>query len=169
MSRFLFRKLPKAARDRAKWPQQLFQAVADNVSQQVEKANSDVDAACIEGTPFAAQVVYWLWRFQCEAGTNGFEKLLLDNLGIYAPQMHAALLAVGAKELVRRMEAGIPHARGSCAEFNLLQDKTWFEQFKPTPSFPTLQSVDEDVYPIIASLTDAVESFILENAEELFE
>jgi hypothetical protein len=111
----------------------------------------------------AAQVVYWLWRFQCEAGLNGLEVFTLNNLGIYSPQVHGALQIVGAKELVRRMEAAIPHARRSDAEFCLLKDQSWFEQFEPIPDFPTLQSVDVGVYPIIDSLAKLVVEFIRRN------
>jgi hypothetical protein len=141
--------------------------VAECVAAQVEGPRG-VDAERIESIPFRAQVIYWLWRFKCEAGSNGFEVFLLEPLGIYSPQIYESLQAVQAHELVRRMEAGIPWAIKGPAEFNALKDRSWFEQFPVIEEFQTLQSVDVGVYPIIEALNIKVDAFIRENADELF-
>jgi hypothetical protein len=169
MSAFRFRKLPKAAREKAKSPQQLFQAVAQNIGKQVKNPDGRVDAERIEHAPLPAQVVYWAWRFQCEAGGSGIGTLLVDHLGIFAPQFHISLEKVGANELIRRLEAGIPLAKQVHAEFTRFHDQSWFEQFKPDPEFPSLQAVDKGVYPIVSSLTDLVAAFIDKNEGDFFE
>jgi hypothetical protein len=164
-----FRKLPKAARQKAKSPQQVFQVVAKNIGEQVKNPDGRADAERIEQAPFPAQVVYWLWRFQCEAAGSGIGTVLVDHLGIFTPQFHASLKEVGADELVRRLEAGIPLAKQVYAEFTRLHDQSWFEQFKPNPEFPSFQAVDKGVYPIVSSLTDLVAAFIDKNEGDFFE
>ncbi len=105
---------------------------------------------------------------------NGIEVFLIDSLGDCIPQVHEALAMVGAQELVRRLEAAIPWAALGSAEFTLLPDQFWFNQFRPVPEFPTLQSVDrpqsgETVYKVIHGLADLVAAFIRANEEVLFE
>ena len=60
------------------------------------------------------------------------------------------------------MEAGIPHAFASgCAEFSAGSDLAWFRQFQPSPRFPTLQSVDADIYDLVGDdLRDKANAFI---------
>src|SRR5262249_16489409 len=122
--------------------------------------------------PIEAQTIYWLWRFQSEAGHGGLEVFVLDWLGIHSPQVHAALKSVGAQELAIRLEAAIAIARTHqyhSAEFTRLKDQAWFGQFPPNPEYPTLQSVDRGIYPLIIALTDAVVVYIKANRPVLFE
>ncbi|HSZ59784.1 MAG TPA: hypothetical protein VK797_29340 [Tepidisphaeraceae bacterium] len=163
-----FRKLPYSVLEN-KRPHRIFELVATHVGEQVENRRSEPVQSRLERIPMEFQVVYWLWRFCCEASLNGFEVLTLQSEGIYLPQIHASLEIVGATELVRRLEAAVPHARRARgAEFNTLKDKSWFDQFAPNPAFPTLQSVDEGVYPIINGLTDQVFAFVKSNARAFF-
>lgn len=166
MKRFRFQKLPRKLLAPMR-PRQLFTLVAEEIGRQVENATG-VDAERIESAPFSGQVVYWLWRFSCEAGVCGLDVFLLNDLGIYAPQIHDALEVIGAKELVRRIEAAIPWALRSCAEFKLLKDRSWFEQFEPIPEFPSLTSVNKGVYAFVRAIRQPTEAFIITNAEELF-
>src|SRR5207237_878246 len=87
---------------------------------------------------------------------------LLEPQGVHTPQAHEALRMVGASELVERLEAGIPHALASgSAEFSASPDLTWFRRFKSTPKYPTLQSVDADIYELAADdLRDKCTDFI---------
>ncbi len=152
----------------------LFQLAATNIREQVEEPLYHENLERLAAVPRKAQVVYWLWLFQCEASLNGIEVFLIDSLGDCIPQVHEALAMVGAQELVRRLEAAIPWAALGSAEFTLLPDQFWFNQFRPVPEFPTLQSVDrpqsgETVYKVIHGLADLVAAFIRANEEVLFE
>ena len=51
--------------------------------------------------------------------------------------------------MLERLEAGIPHAVASeSAEFGTGPDMAWFRQFRANPKYPTLQSVDVDIYDL---------------------
>jgi len=140
------------------------------IAAQVEDQPYVVNLDKLATVPDEAQTVYWLWRFAGEVATGGLEVFVLDWLGIYSPQIHAALKAVGAHELLHRLQAAIPIAlrRGS-AEFTRVPDHAWFEQFAPVSEYPTLQSIDKGVYPIVLSLTDDVVAFIKLNETILFQ
>jgi hypothetical protein len=140
------------------------------VAAQVEDQSFVANRERLAAIPIAAQTIYWLWRFQAEAGHGGLEVFVLDWLGIHSPQVHAALKSVGAQELALRLEAAVAIARRHhCAEFTRLEDQTWFGQFPPNPEYPTLQSVDRGIYPLIDALTDAVVAYIEASRCVLFE
>ena len=147
----------------------LFEHVANAIRTQLERPPFTINLERVVASPPEAQTIYWLWLFKCEARCNGIEVFVLEPLGVYAPQIHQALITVGATELVRRIEAAVALAREGPAEFTTLPDRSWFDQFTESPEFPTLQSVDVGVYPIIRSLADAVEAFIRTHQEALFE
>jgi hypothetical protein len=168
LSQFKFQKIPRSILT-TDHPHRLFELVATSIRGQVEDPLYEVNPARVAAVPPAARTVYWIWLFQCEASLNGIEAFTLQALGTYAPQIHAALTAVGAKELVRRLEAAIPHARECDAEFTTLPDQSWFNRFVPVAAFPTLQSVDKGVYPIIDSLDGLVVAFFRSNEDALFE
>ena len=152
--------------------QPLFEAVRDRVAAQVEDQSFVANSERLAAIPIEAQTIYWLWRFQAEAGWGGLEVFVLEPLGIHSPQVHAALKSVGAQELALRLEAAIAIARtqhSNCAEFTRLEDRTWFGQFPPNPEYPTLQSVDRGIHPLIDALTDAVVDYIKANSCVLFE
>jgi hypothetical protein len=161
-----FQKLPRSLLLPRK-PHQLFCLVAEDLCRQFE-GPTDVDADRVERAPFSAQVVYWLWRFSCEAGICGMDVFLLNHVGIYAPQIHGSLGVIEANELVRRIEAAIPWALQSCAEFNRLKDRSWYEQFSPVREFPSLESVNNGTYDLVAAISPKAEIFIRANSDELF-
>jgi hypothetical protein len=97
------------------------------------------------------------------------EVFVLEPLGTFLPQIYVALKAVGAVELVHRLEAAIPLALEGTAEFKRTPDQSWFKQFARVAEFPTLQSVDEGVFPIICSVGDLAAAFIRSNEGVLFE
>jgi hypothetical protein len=107
--------------------------------------------------------------FYAEVGGNGIEDFLLQQLGVFAPQAHEALRLVGASELVERLEAGIPHALADgSAEFSTGSDLSWFKQFHANPKYPTLQSVDADIYDLVSDdLRDKANAFIEAQREVL--
>jgi Domain of unknown function (DUF4375) len=161
----LARSLLRAAND-----ENLFESVWKEVASQVEDETSDVNFANLARVPVEAQTVYWLWRFQAEVAYGGLEVFVLQSLGIYAPQIHAALKEVGAHELLRRLEAAIPIAlKEGSAELSRAPNQVWFQQFAPVLEYPTLQSIDKGIYPIVLSLTDAVATYIRRNEGILFE
>jgi hypothetical protein len=174
MSQFQFRKLPRSLIQRKK-QDRLFQLAAEDIRKQVEDPPWIPNADRAAAIPPEAQTVYWLWLFVCEARGNGIEAFILNSLGECSPPIHAALTAVGAKEFVRRLEAAIPHARESCAEFTNLPDQSWFNQFAVVAEFPTLQSVDDlgsvrfGVYDLFDSLREAADAYIRSNEHVLFE
>jgi hypothetical protein len=150
--------------------QQFFEYVSKEIAKQVEDNPHVTNIDKLANVPIEAQVIYWLWLFQCEAGYGGFDAFILDHLGVYSPQIHAALTAVGAHELVHRLEAAISHAVGRpTAEFTKLPDQTWFQQFSPVPEYPTLESVNKGFYPVVLSLTDRVVEYVRSNASVLFQ
>ena len=163
-----FEKLPRSLLD-SKKGQRLLDVITQALDEQVETPPGVLKLDRLASMPPEVQTVYWLWRFQCEAGCGGIEVFILDWLGLHTREVHAALGAVGARELVRRLEAAIPLARSSAAEFTRMQDQTWFDQFPRVREFPTLQSVDQGVFPIIGSLTDAIEHFVRANSRVFFE
>src|SRR5215217_661102 len=162
-----FKKLPRSVL-RENDGHALFDRVANHIRDQVERPAFTVNLKRLQTVPAEAQTIYWLWLFQCEAGGGGIEVFVLNHLGLYSPQTCAALDAVGATELAGRLRAAIPHARRSAPEFERLEDQSWFDAIRPVPAFPTLQSVDKGVYPIIGSLSDGAATFIKSNADALF-
>ncbi len=166
MKKFRFQKLPRNLLVPMR-PHRLFNLVADELVRQFE-GPTGVEADFIECAPFPAQVVYWLWRFSCEAGIGGIDVFLLNHLGIYAPQIYESLEVVGATGLMRRIEAAVPHALRSHPDFGRLKDKSWYDQFSPVPEFPSLESVNSGVYAMINAISKPVEEFIRSNAGELF-
>jgi len=169
MSSWKFRKLSRSLVETAS-DQRLFESVCDEIAAQVESRPFTVDPDKLASVPDEAQTLYWLRLFEAEAGNNGMEVFILNSLGVYAEQIHTALKAVGAGELVRRLEAAIPFALANHgADFERLPDLSWYKQFPPSREYPTLQSVDKGIYPIVDSLTDAVAAFIRRNEKILFE
>jgi hypothetical protein len=116
LSQFQFRKLPRSLLQPEK-QDRLFELGAKFIRAQVEDPMWYPNAERAAAIPQEAQTVYWLWLFVCEASLNGIEVFILEPLGEHSREVHAALTAVGAKELVRRLEAAIPLAREGPAEF----------------------------------------------------
>ena len=180
MSQFQFRKLPRSLLQPEK-QDRLFELGAKFIRAQVEDPMWYPNAERAAAIPQEAQTVYWLWLFVCEASLNGIEVFILEPLGEHSREVHAALTAVGAKELVRRLEAAIPLAREGPAEFLTLPDQSWFNQFARVAEFPTLQSIDNagprrdagpgrfGVYALFDPLRDAADAFIRANEHVLFE
>jgi hypothetical protein len=169
MSRLSFRKLPRSLLEAAS-NQELWESVWEEIASQVEDRPFTVNPDKLAGVPDDAQSIYWLRLFEAEVGTNGMEVFILEWLGLYAEQIHTALRAVGASELVRRLEAAIPFALGTrAAEFQRLPDLSWYKRCPPSRDYPTLQSVDKGIHPIVDSLTDAVAAFIRRSENILFD
>ena len=124
-----------------------FQELAEHIRPQAESQPYVTDLARAAELPQQARALHFLWMFYAEVGGNGIECFLLEPQGLFAPQAHEALRLVGASGLVERLEAGIPHALESgVAEYSAGPDVTWFRQFRTNPKYPTLQSVDADIY-----------------------
>jgi hypothetical protein len=138
----------------------LFQLAFDHIAPQIEVALGEPDEQRLKRLPKSVQAVYWLWCFQAEAGGGGLEVFTLNNLGTRTREVHSALELVGATELLRRLEAAIPLARQSHAEFTLLPDQSWFEKWPTVVEFPTLRSVDKGIYPLIRALSSLVADFM---------
>jgi hypothetical protein len=163
-----FAKLPRSVL-RENDGHRLFELVATHIREQVERPAFTVNLKRLQSASAEAQTIYWLWLFQCEAGGGGIDAFVLNSLGSYTPQICDALDAVGADELVRRLKAAIPLARGRGAAFEQLSDQSWFDDLKPVAEVPTLSSLNEGVYPIVARLTDAAAAFIASNADAIFD
>ncbi len=53
------------------------------------------------------------------------------------------------------------HIRPQAESQPYVTDLAWFKQFQPTPKFPTLQSVDTDIYDLVGDdLRDKANAFI---------
>jgi hypothetical protein len=169
MSQLQFRRLSRALLGPEN-QSRLFELAAMDITAQVEDPPHRRNPDRALALPCEARTVYWLWHFFKEAKSGGMEVFILEPQGKYASQMHAALVNVGATELVRRLEAAIPLAREEgVAEFSTLPDQSWFEQFRPVPDFPTFQSINEGVFPIIQTVLDMAAAFIRSNQNALFE
>jgi Domain of unknown function (DUF4375) len=168
VSQFQFRKLSRSLFQPER-EGRLFELAAKDITAQVEDVPHRRNPGRAARLPPEAQTVYWLWHFFKQAQLGGMEVFILEPPGKYAPQIHAALVNVGATKLVRRLEAAIPLAREEAAEFTTLPDQSWFEQFRPVHDFPTLQSIDEGIFPVIQSVTDTAAAFIRSNENALFE
>jgi hypothetical protein len=167
MIKFQFQKLPRMPNEKKK--HRLFEYVATHIREQVEIPAYVVNLDRVARLPTSAKTVYWLWRFQCEAGICGMDKFVLDHLGIYSPQIHAALKAVGATELVQLLEEAIPLARNGPAEFKRLPDQSWFKQFPLTGRFAELHLINKPTFALENELSNIVAGFIDLNKAELFE
>jgi hypothetical protein len=148
----------------------IFERAHEHITAQVEEKSGEINRIRFNKIPDKAKAIYWLWRFQCEAGVCGIDVFVLNSLGIYAPETHAALVMVGAIELARRLEAAIALALEGPAEFKRLEDQSWFNQFKRLPEFPTWQSLDRSTFALTkSSLTDLTVKFIKKHKTTLFE
>ena len=146
-----------------------FEEIVQHIQPQAESQPYVTDLARIADLPPPARALYFLWMFYAEVGGNGIECFLLEPHGHFTPQAYEALRLVGAVELVERLEAGIPHALATgCAEFGTGSNLDWFKQFHPNPNYPTLQSVDVDIYDLVAdNLRDKANAFVEANNEVL--
>ena len=99
-----------------------------------------------------------------EAGGGGLEKFLLDGDAPLIKAAHAALKEIDQRELLTRLEAGIPHAISWDAEFTVHDDAGWFRGFPINDAFPSFEAIDDarlyDVlvpalYPVVASYIEA--------------
>jgi hypothetical protein len=162
-----YRRLPK--RLLSAYPShRVFEILAKHISEQVESPPYTVDLARLAQMPREVQTTYWLWRFVCEAGIAGMDVFILNSLGIYSSNIHAALIAIGAKELVANLEAAVAFARDAHAEFTRLASQEWFDQFSSYGPFNSLQSINRPTFALIDGLRDAVATFIQQNEGKLF-
>jgi hypothetical protein len=163
-----FKKLPQSILSEN--DQTIFERAHEHIAAQVGEKSGEINRSRFNKIPDKAKAIYWLWRFQCEAGVCGIDVFVLEPLGIYAPETHAALVMVGAVELARRLEAAIALARKGSAEFKRLQDQSWFNQFKPLPEFPTWESLLRSTFALTkSSLTDLTIRFTKKHKIVLFE
>jgi len=138
------------------------------IDDQVESPRNVLQLERLSLLPLEVRTIYWLWRFKREAGANGMEVFVLEPPGVYSAQVWTALREVGAAELVRRLEAAVALARDGPAEFSRLKDQSWFTQFEPRAEFPTLQSVDQGIFPLVRSLTGIMAGYIRAHAQVFF-
>lgn len=145
--------------------------VAKHIRQQAEDPPFVSNTRLLSAMPDEVQTIFWLWLFICEAEGGGIEVFLLQHLGFYTPQVAAALKAVEAQELLRRLLAGVPLALGSgTAEFSRAPNLTWFKSLPADKDFPTLQSVDRGAYPsLYVDLRERCRRFIIQHVEVFFE
>jgi hypothetical protein len=168
MSQVQFKKLPGSLL-KISDSKQLVDAVTKQIEEQVEHPPFTVNLHFLALAPEAAQRIYWLWRFQCEAGISGMDVFILDSLGVYSPQIHSALKTVGATELAHFLEAAIPLAREGPAEFKRLPDQSWFNQFRRRGEFAELHLMNKAVFTLVDALTDLMAAYIRMNGSDLFE
>jgi hypothetical protein len=159
-----FEKFPKSLLQDER---RLFEIVAERIQKQVESPQCEPMAERLAIIPAAGRTVYWLWLFNCEAGC-GMDVFILNSLGIYAPEIHAALKAAGAGKLTRQIEEAIPAARRGPAEFKRLKDQTWFEQFEGTGEDLSWNSINKKAFASLEELPRLAISFIKANAKALF-
>ena len=157
MSHNKFKRLPKSLL-RSKRPRQVYEQIAQQVIDLGEDRSSNPDLEILASLPVPAQTVYWVWKFSSEAGICGMDVFVLQHLGIYSPQIHAALKEVGAHELARLLEAAIPLARH--AEFKQLRDQSWFKQFRPTNKFSKIAQLNEPTFALERGLDALVMAYI---------
>lgn len=168
MSDANFQKIQRSLLE-AKHNQRLFGDVAELIAKQVELKPDGLDPNHLRQIPNEAQTVYWLWRFECEAGISGMDQFVLDWLGIYSAEIHSALKEVGANELVRLLEAAISLARDGPAEFRRLADQSWFNRFARKPEYPTLDALNRTTFALMNELTDLAANYIKSNEKLLFQ
>lgn len=126
-----------------------FQELAEHIRPQMESSPYITDLDKAASLPVEVRAIYFLWEFYSHVGGNGIEVYLLELHGYHAPYAHEALKLVGASELIERLEAAIPHAIASgVAEFTAGSNMAWYRQFSPNSQYPTLQSVDADIYEL---------------------
>jgi hypothetical protein len=153
----------------AKHNQRLVGDVAELIAQQVEIKPDGLDPDRLRQIPGEAQTVYWLWRFECEAGISGMDQFVLDWLGIYSAEIHSALKEVRANELVRLLEVAISLARDGPAEFRRLADQSWFNKFARKPEYPTLDTLNKPTFALMNGLTDLAANYIKSNERVFFQ
>ena len=141
-----------------------FEELARHIAPQAESLPFVTDVDLVANLPREARAIYFLWMFACEVGGNGIECFILQQQGLFTPQIHEALQLVGATELVERLEAAIPHAIGWAAEFTFGPDMAWFRQFAHNARYPTLRAVDIGIWNFVEDdLVQQVNDFIEKN------
>jgi hypothetical protein len=123
-----------------------FEALARHIAPQAESRPFVTDLDRMADLPREVRAIYFLWMFACEVGGNGIECFILQQQGLFTPQIHEALQLIGATELVERLEAAIPHAIAWESEFVLGPDMAWFTQFRENPKYVSLQAVDIGIW-----------------------
>jgi hypothetical protein len=162
----MFRKLAGSVFDSTP-ERRIYDVVIEHIRQQVERPPWHLDESLLEQMPAQVQTIYWAWRFDCDAGGGGIMYFLIEQQGIYARQVHEALSRLGAHELVTSLEAAIPFAISSHAEFLRLQDLSWFRQFSPRAEFPSDSAIDDRSWTHLRSLRRLLTQYILEHREVL--
>jgi hypothetical protein len=141
-----------------------FEALANHIAPQAESRPFVTDVDLAANLPREVRAIYFLWMFFCEVGGNGIECFILEQLGHFTPQVHEGLQLIGATELVERLEAAIPYAIESRAEFTLGPNMVWFRQFGRNAKYRTLQAVDIGIGKLIQNdIVEKCNAFIETN------
>lgn len=136
---------------------------------QVEKVPFSPDLEKMKLVPIEVETFYWIQRFLAEAEGNGIETFILNDRIGSTRQTLESLRRLGATELARRLEAAIPLALDSRAEFTRNGVPAWFRQFSHKPDFPDLRSVDFRIVPLCKELRKRLIDYIAEHQSVFFD
>jgi hypothetical protein len=97
--------------------------LARHIASQAESRPFVTDLDRMADLPREVRAIYFLWMFACEVGGNGIECFILQQQGLFTPQIHEALQLIGARELIERLKRQSPTR--SQGKVNLFSALIW--------------------------------------------
>ena len=118
----------------------------------VDWRDADSDEAALAAVPEPARVLWLLVIFEGGVYNGGLASFLLQQSAWIIRGCLDALRAVGAQELLATLEAGIPVAARSGAEFVGARGKggSWWKEL-PAPEASSLSALDNRSGPLLES------------------
>lgn len=134
----------------------LFTAVFDHIGAQLGEGQWSPASDLARNLPEVPRTVYYLFNLAAEVGGNGFEVFLSDHHAVEIMEGREALCRVEADTLLQLLDAGIPLARESCAEFLHHGYDEWFERFAPVDRWPDFDTIDSQAFELAADPLSAL-------------
>jgi hypothetical protein len=167
-AQYMFKRMPWLEFEQLP-PKRLRQAMMALIRPQVESSRFIPDLVKLKAVPIEVETFYWLQRFRDEAEGNGISTFILNDSISATRQTLESLRRVGADELARRLEAAIPLAIDSHAEFTRNGVPAWSRQFPRNPEFPDLRSVDAGAVVLYEELRKRLIDYIAEHQSDFVE
>lgn len=112
----------------------------------------DGDEEYLGALPLPLRTLYYLWFFECNAGSSGIEGILLDMHAYQIRAVYEALTKLEHTIFVEAFENAIalsqvPNSDGEliCAYQNEGKDLHWFKHFKNTGGYSSMFEIDQDI------------------------
>lgn len=106
----------------------------------------------LEAVPVAARRAWYVWWFEAEVGGSGISGWLVDHAPAASVIIgsHEALTAMGARDALELLEAGMAPAQEWDAPFLQSPHASWFGQFPGNPKWPNFEVIDPASFTVCA-------------------